>query len=81
MILSRRKLIGGLGLLIASPAIVRASSLMPVKAWDDPGDIQALFDKWVSDMQRFYLDAMLDHVNGQSSRLIPDAARQTGWLT
>lgn len=30
--ISRRKLIGGLGLLIAAPAIVRASSLMPVKA-------------------------------------------------
>lgn len=33
--LSRRKLIGGLGLLIAAPAIVRASSLMSVKAFDD----------------------------------------------
>lgn len=30
--LSRRKLIGGLGLLIAAPAIVRVASLMPVKA-------------------------------------------------
>lgn len=31
--LSRRKLLGGLGLLIAAPAIVKASSLMPVKAY------------------------------------------------
>lgn len=31
LILNRRKLIGGLGLLIAAPAVVRASSLMPVK--------------------------------------------------
>ncbi len=31
MILTRRKLIGGMGLLFAAPAIVRASSLMPVK--------------------------------------------------
>lgn len=33
MILSRRKLIGGIGLLVAAPAIVRASSLMPVKVY------------------------------------------------
>ena len=33
--LSRRKLISHIGLLIAAPAIVRASSLMPVKAWED----------------------------------------------
>ena len=33
--ITRRKLIGGLGLLIAAPAIVRASSRMPVKAYDD----------------------------------------------
>lgn len=31
MILTRRKLIGGMGLLFAAPAIVRAGSLMPVK--------------------------------------------------
>ena len=33
--ITRRKLIGGLGLLIAAPAIVRVTSLMPVKAFDD----------------------------------------------
>ncbi len=32
MTLTRRKLIGGIGLLVAAPAIVRASSLMPVKS-------------------------------------------------
>jgi hypothetical protein len=35
---SRRSLLTGLGALIAAPAIVRASSLMPLKAvpnWDD----------------------------------------------
>jgi hypothetical protein len=31
--MDRRKLITGLVSLIAAPAIVRASSLMPVKAW------------------------------------------------
>ena len=32
MILSRRKLIGGVSLLFSAPAIVRAESLMPIKA-------------------------------------------------
>jgi hypothetical protein len=35
MTLTRRKLIGGLGLLIAAPAIVRASSIMKVKVYRD----------------------------------------------
>lgn len=33
---SRRVLLAGLGALICAPAIVRASSLMPVKAWKEP---------------------------------------------
>lgn len=33
MNLTRRKLIGGIGLLFAAPAIVKASSLMPVKMY------------------------------------------------
>lgn len=36
MLINRRKLIGGLGLLIAAPAIVRVSSIMPVKVWAAP---------------------------------------------
>lgn len=36
MMLSRRGLIAGLGALLAAPAIVRASSLMPVKAFASP---------------------------------------------
>jgi hypothetical protein len=48
MILTRRKLIGGLGLLVAAPAIVRAESLMKVRAhldgmptitYQDPPDL------------------------------------------
>jgi len=35
MILNRRKLIGGGALLIAAPAIVKASSLMPVKVYSE----------------------------------------------
>lgn len=35
MLISRRGLIGGLAGFLAAPAIVRASSLMPVKVVDD----------------------------------------------
>jgi hypothetical protein len=35
MLISRRGLITGLGSILAAPAIVRASSIMPVKAWAD----------------------------------------------
>ena len=39
MSLTRRTLLTGLGsLLVASPAIVRASSLMPVRSYLKPGD-------------------------------------------
>lgn len=41
MILNRRKFFIGAGALIAAPAIVRASSLMPVKAIvEQPGVVQ-----------------------------------------
>ena len=36
--IDRRTLLTGLASIIAAPAIVRASSLMPIKAWDDLGD-------------------------------------------
>lgn len=36
-VLTRRSLLGGIGALLAAPAIVRAGSLMAVKVWaDDP---------------------------------------------
>jgi hypothetical protein len=35
-LITRRSLLLGLGALLAAPAIVRASSLMPVKAWVAP---------------------------------------------
>jgi hypothetical protein len=34
---TRRGIIGGIGLLFAAPAIVRASSLMPVRVWKPYG--------------------------------------------
>ncbi len=34
--MNRRELVTGIGALICAPAIVRASSLMPVRAWDEP---------------------------------------------
>lgn len=39
MIISRRKLIGGVGLLIAAPAIVRAESLMRIKEYKPTFDL------------------------------------------
>lgn len=36
MNLSRRGLLTGLTAFLAAPAIVRAGSLMPVKAWNEP---------------------------------------------
>lgn len=33
--LTRRKLIGGLGLLIAAPTIIRVADMMPIKAFAD----------------------------------------------
>lgn len=38
--ISRRGLIGGLAAFIAAPAIVRASSIMPVKAWNDLAEFE-----------------------------------------
>lgn len=35
MITTRRTLITGMASLLVAPAIVRASSIMPVRAWDD----------------------------------------------
>lgn len=42
--MNRRKLIGGLGLLIAAPAIVKAANIMRVKAWDENPCATILFD-------------------------------------
>lgn len=40
-VIARRTLLAGLGFVACAPAIVRASSLMPVRAWKPywPGDI------------------------------------------
>jgi hypothetical protein len=42
--LTRRSLLGGLVAFVAAPAIVRAASLMPVKAWGDP--LQLVTNPW-----------------------------------
>lgn len=63
--ISRRKLIGGIGLLVAARAIVRASSLMPVKRI--PGyhhiTLQELADRWqerwASELAKVYYDMMV----------------------
>ena len=58
MIITRRGLIGGLAAFIAAPAIVRASSLMPVKAWRFDGMLlEEAKTNCISEMD-------LDFVNG-----------------
>ena len=62
MLLSRRGLITGLVSLVAAPAIVRASSLMPVKAWA-PYDIASGGITWVDEIYDVQL-AVTRGVNG-----------------
>jgi hypothetical protein len=47
MTLSRRSLITGLASFVCAPAIVRCTSLMPVKAWAPPA-----FDVSIDDLLR-----------------------------
>jgi hypothetical protein len=53
MILNRRKLIGGIGLVFAAPAIVRVSSLMPVKAYP----LTITLDEYCERILRPYVEA------------------------
>jgi hypothetical protein len=57
MLLTRRGLITGLVSLVAAPAIVRASSLMPVKAWVDA---QPMTSFEIFRHQQAWREAMLD---------------------
>jgi hypothetical protein len=73
MNLSRRKLIGGLGLLIAAPAVVRATSIMPVKAMPSDeelreiGDFDSLINPPLISRLGFVYMAHFDHATGQWS--------------
>lgn len=53
---NRRALLTGIGALLAAPAIVRASSLMPIKAID-PSEM------WVEDFGRYYQLALARSFN------------------
>jgi hypothetical protein len=55
MLISRRGLITGLGALLAAPAVVRASSLMAVKAWADTRCDAFYWREW-----KACADALLD---------------------
>jgi hypothetical protein len=64
MLLNRRGLITGLASLVAAPAIVRASSLMPVKAWDAihplQPDLKMLeINQWLEECKRRIMEAMI----------------------
>lgn len=70
MILSRRKLIGGIGLVFAAPAIVRASSLMPVKSLA-PESVSAW---WLSEVRKANVEKTIWLVNwsdGQIEEIYP----------
>jgi hypothetical protein len=72
MILTRRGLIGGFASLLAAPAIVRVSSLMPVKAM--PPSLYAGGITWIDAAYDEPL-AVLRGVNG----LIPWGDAAGGW--
>jgi len=54
--LSRRALIGSLISLVAAPAIVRVSSLMPVKTLEPPMSIEELLRRRIADAERVMLE-------------------------
>jgi hypothetical protein len=66
MTLSRRSLITGLVSFVAAPAIVRASSLMPVKAYEIPVEeifwrvFEVLRNNELSDEDRYVFDPQRD---------------------
>jgi hypothetical protein len=74
---SRRGLITGLAALIAAPALVRASSIMPVKAWVEPAvtaDPMPITDN-VEAFYRWFWDNMDRSLFGHPSPLPSE-----GWL-
>jgi hypothetical protein len=58
---TRRGLIGGLGLLFAAPAIVKASSLMKVRALPEPVNLTASEVLWLQEeaIRRFDRNVMV----------------------
>lgn len=67
--INRRKLITGLISFAAAPAIVRASSLMPVKSYFDPKEVLNIFYQhhillkdWLADMK--YNERVMIEITG-----------------
>jgi hypothetical protein len=56
---TRRRLIAGIGLLFAAPAIVKASSLMPVKPWKLYGVSPAADMTMTCEFLRVYRDEVM----------------------
>jgi hypothetical protein len=86
MTLSRRSLITGLVSLVASPAIVRASSLMPVKAWAEAppmffeaGGVEQAFDFGAGDYTVSYWirRSPTSEFVFETSTLVSNGARQS----
>jgi hypothetical protein len=75
--INRRGLITGLISLAAAPAIVRASSLMPVKVIDEPQFVR-IFEVW--DNKTYQLDIMYGQINlyGMSMMEIANANNSDG---
>lgn len=46
MLITRRRLVGSLAVFIAAPAIVRATSLMPVRPWIDMSATNGVLDEY-----------------------------------
>lgn len=69
MILSRRKLIGGIGLVFAAPAIVKASSLMKVKALPD----MPISSCWLYKVRRYNVIAtIIPHSSSNITAMMRD---------
>ncbi len=68
MILARRSFLTGLASALAAPAIVKASSLMPVKAIRAPTEeeIYALLNERMNDVYRVTREAMARMIFGES---------------
>lgn len=58
--ISRRGLLGGIGALLAAPAIVRVASLMPVKAWAVT-DAEAV-QRWLDECARKIRDELAERI-------------------
>lgn len=67
MILARRKFLTGLAAAFAAPAIVKASSLMPVKAMPSEEELMALLNARMNDVYKVMAEAMSQMIYGDQN--------------